>query len=761
MQKRLKMVAAVTAVVMAGAGVVAATTTRTGARTVRYVDRRLGLTASGRQAAFDGLLARGRTEFEAVLQADRSRWRDVEYPSKAGLLAHRALALEAVRTRLLEQRSDPFAIDLLFALGGDEARQILRDVAQRSTDYYAGTFPEAMRALLQPAELKQLALTLPDRTRSDAVIALGNNADRPFLEALIALPGGLRTILMLSVPGAREAAMAAYPTLNRADKLTLIQALTWPVPPGQPQPPAPDYKRLLASETDPAVRQVLLYRTGDLPGLLASFEKDGAFPDNSLWNARVEAQLAAEYPDSFLARGIKAYEAIRGQPYFEWEKVSAHGYSRLWEYGNRYYEPDREIPLWLEYLKTYGKHEAASDAAYRLGRSYEITGDYANALHWLYSATTLGGGNMAEAARERVVWVLDVLMSESNLSALPPQLDPELRRMAAYTLAVRELRAHRYDEAVTGFDRVLADAAGAGAAGDPLPGMWDSFVDRVRVQRDQAARLRDLAARDTPESRYAIAAAMYHDELLFYNHLWGGSRSGYYGSMQMEGAMQGDLSAAARTWEAESNHLLQAARSFEALRDAPAPIAEKAAYSRALALIQLLDFGKDLSLHKPPTEAADDAVAAMTRFVRDFPNSSLAPDGLLSLGYLTRDASYFARILKEFPDSTAATDAKQAQLPEFYHPELYPLPFEYLKLETAPPAVADWAQGTTTPAAKTIGEYTYFLFRSADPHKWGDLSVADSIRGPIMVHVNWSDDARGTGYVLARIPATSRTVAFR
>ena len=92
--------------------------------------------------------------------------------------------------------------------------------------------------------------------------------------------------------------------------------------------------------------------------------------------------LVKQFPDGNLAEGIKRYEALRGQAYF-------YGYNDGWykAEGNDFDNPEQGIKGWLAFIKDFPLHPAADDAAYRLARCYQMTGQYAEALYWFNRAT--------------------------------------------------------------------------------------------------------------------------------------------------------------------------------------------------------------------------------------------------------------------------------------------------------------------------------------------------------------------------------------
>ncbi|MEW5897940.1 MAG: hypothetical protein AB1652_02040 [Bacillota bacterium] len=71
-------------------------------------------------------------------------------------------------------------------------------------------------------------------------------------------------------------------------------------------------------------------------------------------------EVAGKYPQSYLARGIKAYEEVRGEPYFELARREK--YQKDWgvySYGDEQYDPEREIPGWEKFLQEFSRHPFA------------------------------------------------------------------------------------------------------------------------------------------------------------------------------------------------------------------------------------------------------------------------------------------------------------------------------------------------------------------------------------------------------------------
>jgi len=405
MRTAWRWVAAV-AVALALAGGVAIPTTDPGRRAMRSVQRRFGWGEEGRRARFATLLAQSSAQFKQAAKGERIAFGRVAYPAKAELLTHRAQVLSIARDGLADPPQDPvqvrFLLDLLLSAGGYEAKQVLRAGVESGKYTWVPGYMDAVGAAFSADELKAMALSLKSWARYGVLGQLGDRVDQDFLERfLLAQPDQAPGYEVLQRPQGRAAALAVYPRLQRGAKVGLLESLFW-----DRTGAAPDWKAWLEQESDLAVRQWLLYRLGDAPAVLASLEQDGAF-----------------------------------------ERRRVAGWHPYRDFGNRQYAPGREIAGWLDYLQSYYTHQGADDAAYRLGRSYEIKGQYSEALRWLHAALSLGDGEMGPHARTRIAWILDALLDEAGVRALATDLPADLQPLVAYAIAVHELRAGKYAEA--------------------------------------------------------------------------------------------------------------------------------------------------------------------------------------------------------------------------------------------------------------------------------------------------------------------------
>ena len=617
--------------------------TPTGQKAIRYAQRRTGLGAEGRRARTEGLWQQAQDEYAQA--SGNQRLGTTDYPTKAILLANRAETLARVKAALAKPAVYPeaFYLDLLGALEPDSLQAYIRRTLLDGDRWWST--PD-LRALFTDDELKALALQAQGYSRYTLVAALRKDPDQAFFEQyFLARPDD--RLDFLEKPAAFSAALAVYDRLGvpaRASLITELHYVRW-----REHPDEKDWAPWLAHEQDPVIRRLIYYYQNNPTAYLDAMAEDGARPAPAagpLWDWERRAVTAA--PESWHAQGIKAYEAVRGESYWEIDRANRR------EWGDAYYQCDREIPGWTDFLANWSRHDAADDAAYRLGRCYEITRDYTEALRWLDAVPTLGDGAMTYHAQKRIVWILDVMLDEPTIDRL--EISPALQPAAAYTVAVKRMRTGHYAEAVTAFDALLARWDGTPITVSPTePAFWD----RVKEQRDKAARLALLSAADTPQARYDLAALMFHDGFLFYNYLWAHGRQFYY--MTAEQAVEREKKPEVVRWVADQNNLIQSLAAFDKV---PAPLQDKAAYSKAIALAQLLGYGRDVSLWRPSYQLQADAVAALEEMVANYPDSPLAPDALLTLGFVQENDAYFQRLLREYPTSNAAVTARMQLAPQ-------------------------------------------------------------------------------------------------
>jgi len=452
----------------------------------------------------------------------------------------------------------------------------------------------------------------------------------------------------------------------------------------------------LDTSKEPAVRQEILYRMYQadrsqqwLTRLVSEVDRDGAAPGTNVWgNVYLMRDICAGYPGSYLARGCAAYERVRGRPYFVIDLRRPRDPSRndLWpfQYGKGQYDPAKEIPAWLAFLEKFPKHPGADDAAYRLGRCYELRKKWKEALTWLTRAASLPDGDLRYDAVGRLVFVLDARVPAEQLERLVGEADllPQLKPLIQYTLAVRDLRNESYQRASErlaefidqyGGDRSHPGYGGEDASARPAVddllvggavGLRYPFWAGAREQLGWASRLAEKRAElqpdaDRPETLYRMGAEIFHNRLLYYNFLWAGSRQGFNWIGHLN-----ELWAEVPEGEAYLKGLMNyqhALGCFEAVQNsvrATAELKAKALYSQGLSYIGILQWGVDSEKVLGAESIRRKIVETYTRFVEEYPGSTMADDALRTLYAYTHDGAYLDRLMREYPYGARAPEAR-------------------------------------------------------------------------------------------------------
>ncbi|MFZ5633808.1 MAG: protease complex subunit PrcB family protein, partial [Bacillota bacterium] len=519
--------------------------------------------------------------------------------------------------------------------------------------------------------------------------------------------------------------------------------------------------------------------------------------------------VGEKYPQSYLARGIRAYEEVRGEPYFELDRREK--YQGIWPvyfHGDEQYSPEREIPGWEKFLAGFPGHPAADDAAYRLARCYEIEGRWAEALNALQRALTLPDGDMRYHIAGRLIYILDVRMTRDQLKELSsPALDPPLRPLADYTLAVKELRRDDYRQAALALEEFLKKYSEAEIQDlSPFGRLHTSqnYDFRGEIEK-QLARVREIAGlkeqwegSKDPSVLYNLAAAIYHNQMTYYNHLWAGQRQWYnwlgYINDTAEGRAPAEMAAFAREM-INYGHSLDYFRQVYDDPSSPPRLKEKALYSQGLCYTGLYDWGQDAWFVFNKSEVKQNIIAVYNKFISEYQASPMADGALLALGAYTGEAHYLEKIIKDYPQGGMADKARQLleemKSPYYsYSGRLYgsPVPFKVLargdRLDPdfqlsapggLPEEVRKWAAangGHPFAGSMTDGEWSYILIAAGERPTAGYgvkiVNIYDDGQGRLKVRYRVDGPPPGQvsaqvityPFILVRIPAGSAALEF-
>ncbi|MDF9408359.1 MAG: hypothetical protein A4E52_00767 [Pelotomaculum sp. PtaB.Bin013] len=546
-------------------------------------------------------------------------------------------------------------------------------------------------------------------------------------------------------------------------------------------------------------------RDTDRNGVATLAQEDHAFRIDGL-NWRLLRDAGQKYPQSYLGRGIKAYEAVRGIPYFEIERAEEPSYNGVWAppYGDEEYDPDREIPGWENFLAEFPRHPAADDAAYRLTRCYEIKGRFTDAVKTMQKVRFLPDGDMRYAAAGRLVYILDVRMTYEQLESLSAEkLEPPLQAFVSYSLAIKEVRRENYARAVAGLKEFLKQEEALTADQFILPFDYlndydylsenDKYDFRGSVEK-QLAEVKKLAGLQSqwaeskdPADLYQLAAAIFHNEMLYYNHLWAGERQYYnwlgYINETGHGHAPAEMAVFVRDL-INYNHSLPYFQQVCQDQSVAPELRAKALYSTGLCYIGLDEWGEDASFAFNSSDIQGKIISTYQQFVKEYPDSNMADDALLALGAYTGDVTYPQRILKEYPESDTVEkandlikDLTKGMGSPYHWSTNQSVPFKIMSLDdkSVPREIRNWAAANATrlyTGSKTFGEWSYFCVsageKSTAGYSVGIIDIISEGSGKLKVYYRIDNPAPGEvaaqvithPSVLVRIPATGAAVEF-
>ncbi len=539
-------------------------------------------------------------------------------------------------------------------------------------------------------------------------------------------------------------------------------------------------------------------RDTDQNGVAAPAQGERAFQVD--W--RLLKDISQKYPQSYLGRGIKAYEAVRGQPYFEIDRAE-ESFEVIWvpPYGDEEYDLDREIPGWEKFLAEFPGHPAADDAAYRLARCYEIKGRFADAVKTMQKARFAPDGDMRYASDGRLVYILDVRMTYDQLKALSlEKLEPPLDDFVSYSLAVKEIRRDGFQQAAARLEEFLKqDELTEDQVILPFDHLNEYYLSEndkydfrgsVEKQLTEVKKLAGLQSQwdksKDPADLYQLAAAIFHNEMLYYNHLWAGQRQYYNWLGYINATGHGHAPAEMAVFVREMinyNHSLPYFQQVYQDQSSAPELKARALYSAGLCCIGLDEWGEDASFGFNLSEITEKIISIYQQFVQEYPDSSMADDALLALGAYTGDAAYPQRILEEYPESDTIEKAKslikEMESPYYRPGNLYygwAVPFKIIARDdvSVPQEIREWAAANILQpftGSKNLAGWSYLLVAAGEKptagYSVGVISVSGS---PDKLKVYYRLDSPAPGqteaqvvtrpYVLIRIPANKAAVEF-
>jgi tetratricopeptide (TPR) repeat protein len=385
-----------------------------------------------------------------------------------------------------------------------------------------------------------------------------------------------------------------------------------------------------------------------------------------------ERFLADHFPNGKLRQGIEAYEKIRGVPYFYHMEIGGTWLSYQ-SRGDDFDNPREAKGRWLSFMENNPNHPALDDAAYRLARCYQQLGEYERALYWFHEAKSMGDRDLFYDTNGHYLFVLDVDMTAAQLAQLDTSRLPAWTKpWAAYSLAVEYLRERKYAQAsaalqqfVDTYEKDDAKLFGHEKQTALLRTKEYPFWQQVKEQLSLAKTLADMQAgverasgAEKARRQYELAALIYHNPLLYYNHLWRGERQDFFWFGQIK---QMEYNERLDQYIGRFNHLVQAIDVFSGinLNEADAVTGAKTLYSLMVAHSKLLEYGEEVKYYASKAMLGERILENGRKLLKLYPDSEFADDALLLMYAYTNDAALLQELLTRYPQSDQAGKAKQ------------------------------------------------------------------------------------------------------
>lgn len=389
--------------------------------------------------------------------------------------------------------------------------------------------------------------------------------------------------------------------------------------------------------------------------------------------------LTNKYPDSQFTTACKEYTSFTEGAYF------AQDYEG-WGWGSdkqavlrQPFNPPREIDFWPKFFKKYPGHPGSDDAMYRLARAYELQGDYETAILWYYKAYQAPDGLMSDIAQDRLLFIIDLLMSSDSVSKfLNKNLTHPLVPYLIYSRAIHLIRENKLATAQLELEKFLKDYT-IFITQNKLTdyrGEIDfinyNFIEKIKHQIDLVKQLKEIKNNiRSDEVLYNEAAFLFHYEFIFYNHLWEGGLDGTLDRF-MPDSWQGAITSIRRTvsyqavkkanqgYELQNRHL-RSIRLFQYLiKNYPnSELVDQAKYSIALNYYYL-NGGQYPTLTDQKFSWQELAIKSYDDFVKEFPTSSMADDALLviaELGTPNVAMQALVKLLNDYPNGDRNKEA--------------------------------------------------------------------------------------------------------
>lgn len=411
--------------------------------------------------------------------------------------------------------------------------------------------------------------------------------------------------------------------------------------------------------------------------------------------------IAEHYPESLYTKACREYVAFTEDPYFDINSSRLNSFEQQNTYTNKPifkqpFNPARELEFWPQFLQKYPEHTGTDDAMYRMARAYEIKGDYESAILWYYKASLAPDGDKGYFARQRALFIIDLLMSSDSLKKiLSNNSDSPLVPYIIYSKAIHLLREGNYQLAISEleeFENVYKDSGLTSFWGetnlDELD-FWDDLRQQITDIKELVSKIdtknENFSASQISRERdksllYYQARFWFHNDSVTNNHLWRGelrnaisrfTPAKYQGNktLRQMSITYDFLEKVEKGFQAQNNYLISINLFQQFLKQYPeSELSEDAKYSIAMAYYSLeAEYFPVFPTQKNTWQ--DVAVDSFYNFVSQYTDSSKSDDALFLIAKMTSFSSErgnqvialqsLSRLLNDYPEGDHKNEAQK------------------------------------------------------------------------------------------------------
>lgn len=355
------------------------------------------------------------------------------------------------------------------------------------------------------------------------------------------------------------------------------------------------------------------------------------------------------HPESWFCRGAVEYIKVRGGEYYSYRPLK-------YMESEDQFNPTEEIPGWNRWLQEFCDHPSEDDALYRLGRCYEIEGDYDRAIRCFVDILKTPDDSWSFDAACRIVYILDVEMTTDDFEGYMANYpDNIIMPEVLYSYGVCLMREGYYEKAVSVLNELRDNYslsnddififANFRYVEDSIEGKLSKQIADCRTLA-RLQRLIDNAKtpRQKADFLYKKGQFLYYRFLTFYNKLWNGNRIWYYFFVH---GIHYDDEAPMTTTRIRRENL------------------ERRFYEKFYNRMQSISVFKQIPEIDPRYPDMDKVYYSIAMEYANFDGYQDNAEKYIDWQY--GRAKYLEKLLKEFPESSLADEAVYAYPDEHWH----------------------------------------------------------------------------------------------